>query len=221
MESRRLTVRRAAAAAVALVLAAQAAVLALSRRVDFRVVERNLSSLPMELERWRGEDRRFDAEVYQVLQTDDDLLRLYSGDAGAHWLYIGYYGTKKGGRTGHLPEYCYPGTGWTLESQGKAWVPVDGGPPARVNHLVFRKRNVRSSVLYWTQSGPDRVSDSGWKMNFARVARRLRDFRDDGAFVRITSPVTGSLDEVLARQTDFAAAVLRELPAAWPRERPS
>src|SRR5207244_1770195 len=108
----------------------------------------------------------------QVLNADGHLLRRYEkSPAQFLWLYVGYYGTEKGGRTGHLPQYCLPGAGYQIESLGKEWIQTAGGDEVRVNRLLARKNGEETLILYWIQSDGSRVVDSGVKMNINRFMR--------------------------------------------------
>ncbi len=212
--------RPPAVTATALALALLAAGL-IARRGDVRILRDGLPGIPLEIDGWKGRDDRFDDDVYKKVDADATLLRRYERPGGAViWLYIGYYGTRKGGRTGHTPVYCYPGAGWDIEEKGTEAVPGPGGGDARVNRLLLRRGDVRTHVLYWMQSGDGRALNSGWRMNLHRFWRRALSNRDDGALVRLSGPV----DEdgpaaALTLQKSFAAAVLKELPRHWPEER--
>ncbi|MCH8960606.1 MAG: exosortase-associated EpsI family protein [Bacteroidetes bacterium] len=77
--------------------------------------EVNLDHLPRHILGLNGRDDRFDESVYRVLNADYHLLREYRSDAHpAVWLYIGYYGTAKGGRPSHVPQACYTGQGFSI-----------------------------------------------------------------------------------------------------------
>jgi EpsI family protein len=183
---------------LALVLTLGPAALA-SRRGEVRVTDQRLDSLPRQLGPWSGEDHRFDDKVYKALNADANLLRMYTGGGADLWLYIGYYGTEKGGRTGHLPRHCYPGSGWEIERMGRETVAGPGGDPRHVNTILVRRGEERRLALYWIHAGGDRVLDSGWRMNVTRLFRRIAENRDDGAFVRISGPVgAGGVAEATA-----------------------
>jgi EpsI family protein len=180
--------------------------------------EKRLSTFPMELEGWKGKDDPFDSKVMAVVGTDDDLHRIYRKGDSYLWLYVGYYGTRKGGRTGHMPNYCYPAAGYRVVTLEKLEVPGLDGRTERVNHLVLERKGQMTSTLYWIHSGEHRVLTDGWMMNMTRLRRRLMDGRDDGALVRISGPVQGSLEQTVERQRRFAQEFLETVPTHWPLE---
>ena len=210
-----------AVAALVLMLGANAAAFRVGNP-DGTVRERRLALMPDRLAGYDGKEDRFDEAVLAALKTDDQLNRLYlKTTADFHWLYVGYYGTAKGGRTGHVPHHCFRGSGFTILDRGKEIIPSAGGA-VRVNRILVKKPNGPViSCLYWFQSRNE-VLDSGWDLNWKRFRDRLREGRDDGAFVRVLSPLDGSVEETVARQRRFAGGVIAALPAAWPvEERPA
>lgn len=205
----------------AILLAASVAVFAVSRRGKVQVVETRLETLPYDLDGRKGTDDKFDDGVYKVLNADANFLRKYERpDGNVLWLYIGYYGTQKGGRTGHMPQYCYPGSGWNIDAISKVPVTNGGRGPAEVNSIVVSKGSVKTLALYWNHAAGDRVLDTGLKMNITRFLRRVRDNRDDGAFVRISGLVVNDdMDKAVAEQKQFAEELLKVLPDHWPVEK--
>jgi len=180
-----------------------------------------LAGLPATLAGLTGETQRFDEKIYKELDADETLLRYYTGPAGeALWLYIGYYGTRKGGRTGHMPPHCYPANGWEIRAWEKEPLALPDGRAASANKMLVELGTDRRLVLYWVHTGDNRVADSGWKMNLYRFARRVRTGRDDAAFVRLSVPVgPAGGDAALRTAKNFAARLVPELARHWPEER--
>jgi EpsI family protein len=202
-------------------LSAAAGLLSVGRlRGTVSVSELRLNTLPMEMGGWKGESRTFDDKVYQALNADENLLRLYSRGPGEDiWLYIGYYGTQKGGRTGHLPMHCYPGSGWEIISQKRETLADGAGRPQSVNQLLVRKGPVGRLAYWWIHADKDKVLDTGLKMNLNRLKRRLTQNRDDGAFVRVSATVDNADPaKTEAALEDFSTKLLAVLPDYWPIE---
>src|SRR5665811_1355673 len=79
------------------------------------IARTNLEYLPKEIAGYKGVDDTFPEAVNRELNADKQLYRHYrSSDGSQIDLYIGYYGTAKGGRTGHNPYACLPGAGWAI-----------------------------------------------------------------------------------------------------------
>jgi len=183
--------------------------------------EKKLASFPLTLEGWSGEDDPFEESVMKVVATDDDLHRLYRKDSKYLWIYVGYYGTKKGGRTGHVPHHCYPAAGYRIVSIEKVQLTSRSGETVAVNHLILEKAGKTTSTMYWVHSGEHQVLTDGWMMNLTRLRRRLLNGRDDGALVRVSGPVQGTIEETVERQKQFAESFLSTIPRHWPLEKTS
>jgi len=76
--------------------------------------------------------------VYAVLETISNVYRRYAdADGRVIQLYIGYYGTAKGGRPSHVPQYCYTGHGYSIETWENLQRP-DGRPNEFVDKIDVR-----------------------------------------------------------------------------------
>lgn len=183
------------------------------------ITEPRLAGLPMRLAGYQGADHTYGENIYEVLNADDTVLRKYEKhDADFHWLYVGYYGTAKGGRTGHQPHHCYPAAGFRIVEEGHEVVRRKNGEPVRIQRILVEKDGHLTLALYWNQSR-ERVFESGLEMNINRVVRRITENRDDGAFVRLSAPVRTSVPLTLERQKALASAVITALPEHWPVEK--
>ncbi len=230
---------------VALLVVAAAVAFPIAWGSDVVVARVNLDHLPRQILGLEGRDDRFDESVYRVLNADYSLLREYRG--GAHpavWLYIGYYGTAKGGRPSHVPQACYTGQGFSIVEWTKVPVlspepsrpvpspegtqraspepsrPVPSQVAGRVNKMHVKRGNEHQLILFWYQS-KGRVLADGIEQNLHRLKNRLVYNRDDGAFVRLSTSMSPDNEaEALARLQNFAGELLRLLPAYWPVEGP-
>lgn len=203
----------------ALLLASGTAAWAIRSQGSFRIVQNHLGDLPRTMLGYRGIDDRFEDSVYRVLANDYNLLRRYTApDGQLIWLYIGYYGTAKGGRPAHVPESCYTGQGFAIED----WrlVPAPGGRPGeRINRMVVKRADERQLVLFWFHSDGDRVLGGGVDQNLLRLSNRLLGRRDDGSLVRVSMSIPAGQDSrVSDALSAFAAELLRHLPRYWPVE---
>ena len=70
-----------------------------------------------------------------MLRADFNLQRQYRKPlAQPIWLYVGYYGTDRGGHPEHTPDICYPANGWrTLQ---EATITIDPPRGLRANEFV-------------------------------------------------------------------------------------
>lgn len=196
-------------------------VIYLSGRPLPEVVEKRLDNLPYTIGTWEGKDFSFDQIIIDELDTDESVARNYI-DRNNNYiitLYIGYYGTKKGGRTGHNPNSCYPSSGWNIISDTSANV-IEGG---RVNRLLVKKGDMTQAIYHWYQDG-DKIIQSGIEQNINRFINKVRLNRDDGAFVRISIEMAGHAERGRSEGAEetliqFGRLLMPLIAENWPVEK--
>jgi EpsI family protein len=176
----------------------------------------------MEIDGFKATEDFFPDSVYKELNADRHVYRHYrNGDDKQVDLYIGYYGTAKGGRTPHNPYGCLPGAGWgILEAKQVMLKPKNYPKGVEVNYILARKGEYYEAVLHWYQSAGDKVLSTGIQQNIERFKSRVFYDRNDGAFVRVS--VFGKeeyLNEAKILAKSFAEKVLDLLPEYWPVEK--
>ena len=215
-----LNIRYFITATIILTLTA-AAVFTIGRRCVPVVVKTNLENIPMQIGDYRGWDVPLPQSVYDELQADFHVNRQYEApDGRALSLYIGYYGTAKGGRTGHNPFACLPGAGWGIVESGKVKAyPSYASEGVELNYVVAAKDGVKTVMLHWYQTGGDKVLATGLQQNIDRFVSRALYNRNDGAFVQVNAVVKKDdisvSKEMIAK---FSSEVLEILPKHWPEE---
>jgi len=197
-------------------------IFAISLRGKPEVVSTNLENIPMEISGFKATEDYFSKAVYDELNADKHVYRHYRSSEGRQIdLYIGYYGTKKGGRTPHNPYACLAGAGWGIKKARKVKINVSYYKNGvNVNYILSQKGDMYNSILHWYQSGGTKVLDSGIKQNIQRFIGRIFHNRNDGAFIRISvfSPEKG-LPETNNLIKAFAEEILRLIPKYWPKEK--
>lgn len=156
-----------------------------------------------------------------MLRADYNVQRFYRHPLGDHaWLYVGYYGTDRGGRPEHTPAACYRAHGWRIEATRRLAVP--GAPDLRVNEYRVEKDGHRQMVHFWFRSYRRTGMLGALDQAIDRLVGRLLAGRADGALVRLSAGLDG-LDEVETRSRllQLAAALDPVLQAHWPSEAPS
>lgn len=178
-----------------------------------------LAALPEQIGAWRGRDIPVEATVESILRADFNLQRVYRHPTGAFvWLYIGYYGTARGGRPEHTPRGCYTGAGWEIESSRPLRVTPDGD--LRVTEYRVARGGERRLVHFWYRSHRRTGMVSGLDLNVERVLGRLSEGRADGALVRISTPIRVDETTARARLLAFASELDPVLARHWPSESP-
>lgn len=185
------------------------------------VVETNLEEIPMEIAGYKAREDFFSETVYRALNAQVHVYRHYRSDEGKQIdMYIGYYSTARGGRTGHNPNACFSGAGWDFIDIHKIKLKASYCPDgAWVNYLLVRKGNIYEAVLHWYQSAGTKVLGSGFMQNVQRFIGRTIYNRNDGAFIRlsVTTNKEGVTEANLLLK-EFGERILELLPKYWPVE---
>ncbi len=186
------------------------------------VVHTNLERLPMVIGKYSATNDSFSEAVYKELNADKHVYRHYKSQNGDLVdLYIGYYGTAKGGRTGHNPYACLPGAGSAIVDTDVVYLKqTTTGKSIPVNYVLARKNDVNTVMLHWYQIAGDKVASTGLMQNIERFKGRILHNRNDGAFIQITSlSAGGDVKKTRAKVKQFAEAILNLLPGYWPEEK--
>ena len=181
-----------------------------------------LATLPPTVGTWQSVELPLESAVESILRADFNLQRAYFPAPGADpvWVYIGYYGTERGGRPEHVPRGCYTGAGWDIESARV--VGAEDGTERRMNEYRVEKRGRAPArallVPVRAQHGHDRrASTSGSTRSWAGI----RDGRADGALIRVSTTLgPGGESEARARLLAFGSELDRQLAQYWPIEHP-
>ena len=175
-------------------------------------LRRSLDSFPRTLGAWEARDRSvLEAGVRDILKAEDYLLQRYADRGGRSvWLFVGYWGSQRKGAQPHSPKLCLPGAGWEPLEGSRLFIPLAGSPsPLAVNRLVIQKERVRQVVLYWyLAQGTPVAGEVDARVTMVRNA--VLHNRTDGALVRITSPVYGTVEET----TDYLVRYVQAMHPA-------
>jgi EpsI family protein len=190
-------------------------------RPSLVMTENRLAHLPMQIGTLDGTEVHFEDSVYAVLNADANLLRIYRSPVDeATTLYIGYYGTAKGGRASHLPQFCYTGQGWSIEEWDFVSLDSPSAGQHRINRMIVKKGVQRQLVYFWFQAEAT-VMATGLEQNWYKFQHRLLHNRNDGTFVRVSMDLpAGKEGQVEGTAKRFSEAVVPLLSTFWPREGP-
>ncbi len=179
-----------------------------------------LTQLPTRLGDWRSEEVPIASGVEEMLDADLNVQRSYRHPMGdLVWLYLGYYGTERGGRPEHTPEACYPSNGWTITATRT--IPSASLPAASLNELTIEQGNERRLVHFWYQSQRSPMLLGGFDHAWDRIVGRIASGRADGALVRLSTPViAGDEGSARGRLQAMERELVPALRESWPLERP-
>lgn len=114
------------------------------------------------------------------------LARTYINKAGYRvMLSLAYGGDQSDGLSVHLPEVCYVGQGFRLESSTDARL-VLGGLNIPVRRLVTTLGPRHEPITYWVTTG-DEATISAWRRRMVSVRYGMSRRIPDGLLVRVSS----------------------------------
>lgn len=167
-----------------------------------------LAGLPLAIDGWTGTDAGpLDAATTRELAADAYVTRTYArASVLPVGLYIAYYAQQRPNVSIHSPLHCLPGTGW--EPLDVSTVQIAGANgSALARRMIVRKHLDRAVVLYWYavhgRALASEVASKLWLLHDS-----LRFGRSDAALVRISVPITQSVDAADAESLAFARALL-------------
>jgi EpsI family protein len=204
--------------AIAILLLAGGAAFSFQAREPLTPAPSSLAALPFEIGSYRGVDTPVGQNVEDMLRADFNVQREYVHPLGqVVWLYVGYYGTQRGGTPEHTPSACYAAHGWRiLEQQRVLTDPVTGH---RAVEYLVESRGQQQLVLFWYRSYRESGFGSTLALQLDHVVGKLREGRGDGALVRLSTPLLGvDRDAARGMLIAFARDLEPELAKAWPPE---
>jgi len=178
----------------------------------------SLAALPTALEGWKSYEIPLEQTVEAMLRADYNVQRAYVHPIGdVVWLYVGYYGTRRGGTPEHTPGTCYVANGWEVRESRVVEVP--GLPDLRVREYVVSDGSEERLVHFWYRTYRSTGLTSVLRLNFDHLVGRLLANRADGALIRLSTPMPrGERRLARARLLVLDVAVERALHSVWPRE---
>lgn len=140
---------------------------------------------------------------------DQVLTRVYAAESGPSVMLLVAYGSAQDYTLqAHLPEVCYPSSGYTLT--GLSRVPVNlSGAHETATYLTAERADRIEQVFYWTRIGdkfPATLADE----RFAVIKSNLTGVLPDGVLVRI-SALSPDRSAALVQLADFNQALLAHI----------
>jgi EpsI family protein len=175
-----------------------------------------LAAVPMTIGAWHGSDAEpFDAETMRILAADTTINRTYA--SASHTpvgFYAAYYAQQRPGVSIHSPLHCLPGTGWEPLDVSSRTMDSEDGLQVPVRRMLVRKEHEQALVLYW-YSIHGRIVANELHSKFWLLHDSLRYGRSDAALIRLSVPVSGSVESAERDALAFGRALLPTLSHLW------
>ncbi len=204
---------------VAFLLAATAAFLQARQMAEFVPKSDPVSSFPIQVSNWTGQDMPIEPDVLTVLGPGDFLSRIYTQpDQPYIDFFLAYFPSQQSGDTVHSPKNCLPGSGWTPLESSRIRISIADGASIPANRYIISKGLNRQLVIYWYQAHGRTVASEYWA-KFYLVADAIRSNRTDGSLVRIVTPIEEdeAADSAEQRAVSFAQQIAPMLDKYVPR----
>lgn len=167
-------------------------------------------TFPLQVNGWVGKDFGFDEAILDKLKVSEYLSREYVKPPHRVGFYVGYYTAQREGAQIHSPKHCLPGGGWRSVSEKTFSEVLPGYGPINYAESVYQKGDEKQVFVYWYQMKDATVTgDYGLKLRM--ILNSLLYRRNDGAFIRLSAPVRGSVEETAASLKLFMTEVLPPL----------
>lgn len=172
-------------------------------------------ALPSSLEGWRAVDVEMDQAVSEMLNADRNVQRAYVHPQGyVIFVYVGYYGTERGGTPEHTPDVCYPAQGWQILERRD--LRLGGRDGFSVREFLVEREGQQRLVHFWYRTSHATGITSVFGLRLQHFWGRLIRNRGDGALVRLSTRVTdGDRDAARTRLRGLDLALETALEAVW------
>lgn len=125
--------------------------------VETRQPQEDVARLPRSFDAWVGEDAELDPELFRTTDEAQAINRVYRRGPREEVLTHLMVLCSDNPTTSHMPELCYPGSGWELAGEETLPVEVTSGRTIRVRLLRFEREGHSIQVLYWYRFGDEVV----------------------------------------------------------------
>lgn len=175
--------------------------------IDRRPVPIHLSlrAFPDELSGWSGTPVPMSKKEQEILNADDFASILFTKAAteSSIFFFSAFYQHQTPEKNIHSPKNCLPGSGWAMIDTKVITVPLrTGGKSHQINQVVIQKGLSKQVVLYWYQER-GRIFPNEYWGRFYLVKDALTLHRTDGALVRISASLEGSVENTVNKELQF------------------
>jgi EpsI family protein len=160
-------------------------------------IRQSLDRFPSTVGAWQArEGVLLELDTLNVLKAKDYVMRRDQDPSGRSvFLFIAYWDSQRKGAQPHSPKNCLPGSGWEPLEASLVTIPLPPPlAPITVNRYLIQKDQDQQLVFYWYQSqGKAIAREMAARMQMVKDS--IVRHRTDGALVRVSSPVYGSVQD--------------------------
>lgn len=142
-----------------------------------------MANFPKQIGEWQSKDIELSKRDYEILETDNLIMREYKNTKGeAILLYIVY--SEDNRKVSHPPEVCYMGSGATVVEKDK----VKLSNTISANKMIADAPNYRQVVIYWYKAGS--LNTANYLKQQLKIAlARTFGKSTSGALIRLSTDI--------------------------------
>ena len=161
----------------------------------------DISDFPKQIGEWSSQDIALDKRVYDLLETDNLIMRNYTDPDGRLInLYIIYSRTNR--KVAHPPEICLQGDGALIT--GKR--PVKLTDSITATELILDGNKNKEITLYWYKAGKKFTNDYV-KQQLDMSLKIITGQKTSIAMIRLITPYEGDKVDEFAMLQSFARSI--------------
>ncbi len=158
--------------------------------------------IPRQIGEWTSRELPLSDSTYEILETRDVIVREYA-NAEREAVYLAVIFAENNRKVAHPPEVCYAGAGYQVESKRARRL----SPELIAAELVLVKPGERELVLYWYGLGGF-FTPNYYSQQLRVVLRQVLLRHTRVSLVRVSTPVSGTIEEADRRLKEFALLLL-------------
>ena len=166
---------------------------------DTQEISIDISKFPLTIGTWKGENTLRDKNIFDILETEDLIVREYIKDNNKVNLAIVYYGGKIEGF--HRPEACFSGQGSELIDKELEEIKVNNRI-VKVNKLIFKQKEQKRILWYFFYSKgyfTGNYKDFRWRL----LLNELKGKKHGVAMVQISSTFRKDEEKAVENLKEF------------------
>jgi EpsI family protein len=154
---------------------------------------------------WVGTDLEVDARTFEILETEDVLMREYH-KAGSIPVLLCITSSPENRKAVHPPEVCMSGGGWNLIEKARFKTP--DLPGLEMIRLILEKGDCKQVVLYFYKIG-QQFTAGFYEQQINFVKAKLSGSDTSCALIRVTTEIKGQgTEQALTVMQDFIKTLM-------------
>jgi EpsI family protein len=165
-------------------------------------LKKTFTDFPLTWMGWSGKINYFNDSIMDKLKVSEYILRDYKKGDRRVTLYVGYYSTQREGAQIHSPRHCLPGSGWSIVSEKIREMDVQDAGRITFVESLYQKNDSKEVFVYWYRIKDTYITNE-YILKLYMVLNSLKYRRNDAAFIRLSAPVTGSVEDAVYTVEEF------------------